>query len=187
MEQENTNSPMIGNKAMNNESKPKKGSLPKIKNETVKDETAKEVVVDKGVLKGIMDELKTSRERLKVLEGLTGENTIKSWIEGHKDTTVKRVHLKVVEGQPVVSWSKLLKNSVREIGKGIWVEDLLMHIRLADGTTREIKHIEFTRNQDIKMFKIVGTMIDPVTYKATLTLEDELGLKLEVHQDFINP
>ena len=133
------------------------------------------VEVDVGVLQGIMDQLKASTDRIKTLEGITGKNAIQSWLEGHKDNTVKRAHLKIVDGSPVVSWSKLLKNSVIKMQNGVYAEELLMHIRLANGETKEMRCIDFIHEQGIKLYNIVKISDDLATSAKTMTLEDELG------------
>lgn len=140
-----------------------------------------------AIITQLMEQLNATQERMKVLEGLAGENAIKSWLEGHKDSTVKRAHLKLINGKPVVSWSKLLKNSVRQVDKGIFVEEQLMHVTFLDGTSTEINYVDFIRSHDVKVYNITAIRTDAVTGTMYFTLTDETGTQIEVGRDFVNP
>lgn len=156
----------------------------------------KKVEVAATTLGALMDKLdalaeanKQANERVATLEAMAGENALKSFHEGRRDHTIKRAHLKVVDGQSVVSWGNLLVNRVYKLPNGTWKEDQQMKIQLLDGTEKEMDYAEWVRVQDIKFYTIkrMSTVPGQPNAPRLFSLANESGEVIDVLETFVNP
>lgn len=162
------------------------------KPETTEPEKNGFVQIDPAVLQGILDNNKKLMERLAVVESesnmlksIAGKAALKDFQDGARDFTIKRAHLKVIEGKVVVGWHKGVQDVFKNEA-GHWVENCTIVVHFEDGEEATLRYIDFLHEQGMKHFAIRAKTEDAID--GTLyTLESDEGKTLVVKEAFLNP
>ena len=156
--------------------------------ETKKD---KEVKVEKGLsneevakmFQSMNEKIESLENKGAMLERIADPKKLAQFRMNNASTTVRTAKMRTIGGKIIVGQKKQ-KDDVYEVAPGRWVEDQVLLIMFEDGTTKEMKFKDYTRQYKGIVCDIVGKR--EVEGNTFYSLKDDKGKVREINIAYIN-
>ena len=129
------------------------------------------------------DKIDSLETRGSMLERIADPKKLAQFKANNASTLVRSAKIRTVGGKIQVG-SKSIKDDVYEVAPGRWVEDQQLLVMFEDGTTKEMKFKDYTRQYKHIVCDIVGKReLDGATF---FSLKDEKGKVREINIAYLN-
>lgn len=167
---------LVNNSMATTLSEEKKGVAPSEK-------TPETVTVPKSSMDEVLAKLDAQEKQIKMLTEISDKSRKFNWDQKNQDFSNKIVRLSWYKDQMVVAW-RTVKDEVFQDGRGVWHENQVMEIILADNTRLEINYLDFVKFISKKEAPVISRFTTPEG-KAVMRVDVD-GKQVDIDETFVN-
>ena len=141
------------------------------------------VTVSKTSMDEILKKLDAQEQQIKMLTEISDKSRKFNWDQKNQDFSKEIVRLSWYKNQMVVAW-RTVKDEVFQDGRGVWHENQIMEIILADNTRLEVNYLDFVKFISKKEASVISRYTTPEG-KAVMRVDVD-GKQVDIDETFVN-
>ena len=146
---------------------PKVESVPEPIKVLEKKPAKKMVSVPEVTLNKVLEDMDSLKKQNELLLSIADKTRLNSYMQTHKTKELNTVKLRVINGKVVIGWMSV-RDIVKKIGPGRWLEDQAIKVLYEGGTSEEMKMVDFELLKSYVVCEKIGVSTDEdgrVAYK----------------------